>query len=116
VTRDTYVNALLRLYLNAPGAPRRPSRRDRRVAVELFRQGVSLDHLAHGIRVATLRRLHGSHPPINSLAYYRVVLERLSGDELHADYVAYILDTYQRLCFASKPRADRQNPALSGSR
>lgn len=116
MSRHAYVAELLRLYLEAPGTPLRPSRHDRRLAAELYRQGVSLDHLAHAIRLATLRRLDRAHPPIHSLAYYRVVLKRLSADELDPGYVAYVLDAHQRLCLTSEPRIDSQNPALSRRR
>ena len=66
--RNAYVEALLELYLSAPDTPDRAPRSDRRIAGELYREGVSLDQLAHAIRVATLRRREGSHPPIRSLA------------------------------------------------
>lgn len=116
MTRGAYVDALLRLYLAAPGTPRRPSRSDRRLAAALYQQGVSLDHFAHAIRLATLRRLRASCPPIHSLAYYRAVLERLSDADLEPGYVAYVLDAYQRRILSSKARPDSQNPALADRR
>lgn len=107
--RSTYVAELLRLYLEAPDTPRRVSRHDRRVAAELYLDGVSLDRLAHAIRLATLRR-----PPerIRSLAYYRSVLQRLTADELELDYIAYVYAAHQRVRLNSKPRPNNQNPAL----
>ncbi len=116
MTRDAYVTELLRLYLDAPDTPRRPSRSDRRLAGELYHQGVPLEDLAHAIRLATLRRRHRSHPPIHSLAYYRAVLLRLSDDELDPAYLDYVRHAYQRLPLNEKPRPRSQNPALSGSR
>jgi len=113
---DAYVAELLRLYLDAPGTPHRPSRHDRRLAGELYHQGVRLDHLAHAIRLATLRRRDGSHPPIHSLAYYRAVLHRLTDEELQPSYRAYILSAYQRARPAPEPRLRSRNPAVSGSR
>ena len=116
MTRSAYVAELLRLYLEAPDTPRRPSRHDRRLAAELHRQSVALEHLAHAIRLASLRRLHRPHPPIHSLAYYRAVLERLTDDELEDRYVYYVRDAYQRRCLPSQPRPDSQKAALSRRR
>jgi hypothetical protein len=116
VTRNSYIAALLRLYLDAPDTPRRAARADRRLAAELYRQGVSPEHFAHAIRLATLRRRHRSHPPIQSLAYYRAVLQRLSQDELKPDYLDYVRDAHLRLRLSSEPRPDSHNPALSGRR
>ncbi len=116
MTRNAYLAELLRLYREAPDTPRRPSRRDLRLAAELYRQGVSLDHLAHAIRLATLRRQRHRLPrpleAIHSLAYYRAVLQRLSDDELDPDYVAYVHYTHPRLRLSSQPRPGSQNPAL----
>ena len=116
MTRNAYPAELLRLYREAPDTPRRPSRRDLRLAAELYRQGVSLDHLAHAIRLATLRRLHHPRPrpleAIHSLAYYRTVLQRLSADERDSDYVNYVHYTHQQLRLSSQPRPRSQNPAL----
>ncbi len=118
--RSTYVAELLRLYLEAPDTPRRVSRHDRRVAAELYLEGVSLDRLAHAVRLATLRRQRHRHPRpperIRSLAYYRTALQRLNADESHPDYVAYVYDAHQRLRLTSEPRPRSQNPALSDRR
>lgn len=111
-----YLAALLDLYLDAPDTPTRASRSDRRIARDLYREGVSLDHIAHAIRVATLRRRGGSHPPIRSLAYYRTVLQRLSDDELKADYVGYVRHAYSNLQLNSKPRTHSRNTALCDRR
>lgn len=124
MTRDQYLEAALRLYLEAPDTPSRTTRRDLRVAAELYRQGVPLDHLAHAIRLATLRRRGQPHAAstgaIHSLAYYRAVVQRLSADELEPDYVDYVLTAYDRLQGAerptSEPRSRRHIPALSDSR
>jgi hypothetical protein len=89
--------ALLQLYLDQPGAPPRPSRRDRALAHTLLRRGVPLHHLAHAIRLATLRRHGRNLPPVASLAYYLHVLNYLTPDELDPGYIAYIARRYQRL-------------------
>lgn len=98
--RTQYLGELLRLYSEAPDTPSRPSRRDRSLAGELYRQGVPLDHIAHAIRLANLRRRLAQQPrleAVHSLAYYRVALHSLSDDELDPDYVDYVKQRYRRL-------------------
>ena len=98
--RERYLTELLRLYCEAPDTPSRPSHRDRALAGDLYRQGIPLDHLAHAIRLATLRRRLGHLPqpePIHSLAYYRTVLERLSAEDLEPGYIDYVQQRYKRL-------------------
>ena len=102
--RKHYLAELLRLYVEAPDTPSRPSRRDWAIAAELYRRGVHLDHLAHAIRLATLRRRLGQQPQrqaIHSLAYYRTVLHRLTDDELYTAYLGYVQRRYHRLCLDS---------------
>ena len=123
MTRDQYLAAALGLYLEAPDAPSRASRRDWAIAADFYRSGVQLEELAHAIRLATLRRRGNAQPTeaIHSLAYYRTVLERLNADDLHPDYVDYIRHKYDGLHTTDtaqngKPRLRSQNPALSGRR
>jgi hypothetical protein len=114
--RRHYLAAVIRLYLDQPDAPTRPSRQDWAVAHTLYARGVDLAVLAHAVRLATLRRLNTPEAtPVRCLAYYRSVLEQLGPDELDPGYVAYIARRFAAL--ASPPRrSHRQNPALSGRR
>lgn len=119
MTRKQYLAAVIRLYLEAPDTPARPSRRDLRIAAELHRRGVRLDDLAHAIRLATLRRRLGPHltnQTIHSLAYYRTVLERLSVEDLDPGYVDYVRRRYRQLLStqspSTQPRPDSQHVAL----
>jgi hypothetical protein len=124
VTRSQYVAAALRLYFDAPGTPARAHRADRRVAADLYRQGVPLDHLAHAIRLATLRTHrnpdHAAHHRVYSLAYYRAVLDGLADHELDPGYLAYVRHAYHQLLRtlapATKPRLHSRNAALPDSR
>ncbi len=98
--RNDYLAEILRLYGEAPDTPSRPSRRDWALARRLYRQGVRLDHLAHAIRLATLRRRLGQQTrlePIHSLAYYRTVLEQLTAEDLEPGYIDYVQQRYRRL-------------------
>ncbi len=124
MTRDQYLAEALRLYLEAPDTPARASRRDWTLAADLYRRGVRLEELAHTIRLATLRRRSTPNSPVNtihSLAYYRTVLQQLSDDDLHPDYVDYIRQKYDGLRTTNtdekeKPRLQSQITALSRSR
>ena len=98
--RKQYLAEILRLYSEAPDTPSRPSRRDWAIAGQLYRQRVRLDHLAHAIRLATLRRRLGKQAQpeaIHSLTYYRTVLHRLTNDQLDPAYVDYVKQRYRRL-------------------
>ena len=125
MARDQYLAAALGLYLEAPDTPSRASRRDWAIAADLYRSGVRLEELAHAIRLATLRRRVNSPSrpieTIHSLAYYRTVLQRLTDDDLHPDYVDYIRHKHDGLSTTDteehrKPRLHSQNPALSRRR
>lgn len=96
--RRHYLREALRLYLQAPDTPDRPSRADWAVAADFHRRAVPLETLAHAIRLASLRRRLrnlGTPQPITSLAYFRTVLEQLSPDELDPGYVDYVRYRYQ---------------------
>ena len=130
IDRAGYLAAVIQLYLDLPGAPRRASRNDWAVAATLHARGVSLDTLAHAMRLATLRRTlrDPDDPPLEpvaSLAYYRRVLDSLTPEALDPGYVAYIQHKYQELLavLAGSPYPQhlaaflhRQIPAVSGRR
>jgi hypothetical protein len=128
--RAGYLAAVIQLYLDLPGSPRRASRNDFAVAATLHARGVPLDTLAHAMRLATLRRTlrNPDDPPLEpvaSLAYYRRVLDSLTPEALDPGYVAYIQHKYQQLLavLAGSPYPEhlaaflhRQNPAVSDRR
>ena len=120
MTRREYLATLLHHYVRVPDTPDGPRRRDRAVAADLYHRSVPLDHVLHAIRLASLRRhLTGPYPPIQSLAYYRTVLLRLSAEELEPDYVAYIQQQHRDHGLTgadAKPRLRSQDPALSDRR
>lgn len=96
-SRRHYLREALRLYLQAPDTPDRPSRADWAIAADLHRREVPLETLAHAIRLASLRRRlrdFGTPQPITSLAYFRTVLKQLSPDELDPGYVEYVRHRY----------------------
>lgn len=121
MTSQRFRAAALELYRRQSGAQRRISRQDRAVADDLYQRGVSLDILAHVIRLARLRRANNpALAPVRSLAYYRAVLDSLTPDAFDTGYIAFVAQQADRL--DSDPRtlenvtSDRQNPALPGRR
>ena len=126
MNRRQYQDEVIRLYLLLPDTPNAASRADRKVAAHLFDQSVTLEQLAHAMRLATLRRhLRADdappHPPVRSLAYYRHVLHHLAEDELEHGYQTYVAYRYnelfpQPLLRSQETRTDSQIAALSDRR
>jgi hypothetical protein len=120
VTLESYCATALALYRSQPDTPGRASRNDRKVAEDLYQRGLSIDLLAHVMRLTHLRR--ASNPGlglIRSLSYYRAVLDSLSPEDLHPGYVAYLADTYARRAASTAKDAafpDRRNHAVSQRR
>lgn len=101
MTRNEYIPALLRLYLEQPDTPHKPSRADWAVASSFYQKGFALEQLAHAIRLAALRRYQRSPEdpplePIRSLAYYRQVFAGLGPEYFHPGYVRFIESSYNR--------------------
>lgn len=112
MNRQTYLATVIRLFLAQPGAPPRASRHDWAVAQCLYAHHVDLDLFSHVVRLATLRRLHGSASHhVSSLAYYRHVLAQLVPDDLDPGYRQYVALRYaallhtQRALSPPNPRA-----------
>ena len=81
-TADSYVTAVLTLYLGLPETPLRASTQDRKLARQLYERGLALDVVESAFLLASLRRL--ARPadvpalsPIRSLAYFQPVIEEL---------------------------------------
>lgn len=103
-----YLAEAIRLYLQAPDTPNKATRRDWATAAHCYSSGIPIDHLAHAIRIAALRRhLRDNHcaplEPIHSLAYFRTVLEGLQPEALDPGYVQYVNFNYQK-CFGPQNR------------
>lgn len=83
MSRAAYVRAVLALYCGLPHtAARRPSPSDRRLAAQLFDQGIALPTIEAAFLLAVARR--SSRPPdlpplplVRSLAYFLPVIEEL---------------------------------------
>ena len=96
MTRADYVRGVLILYCGLPHtAARRPSPLDRRLAEQLFDQGISLATVEAALLLAIARR-NARHPdlpplpPVRSLAYFLPVVEELRFDLPDLGYLAYL--------------------------
>lgn len=109
MNRADYLAEVIRLYLSAPQTPRKARRRDWKIASTLYQRGISLQTIAHAIRSAALRR-HlrdqdlGPLGRINSLAYFRTVINQLDPIELDPGWVEYVAWKYE-LSFGEQTKA-----------
>jgi hypothetical protein len=61
-----YVKTVMEAYVSLPGTPARPSRRDRRLARELYGRGFSLETVRTALLLAAARRTPASRKPSRS--------------------------------------------------
>lgn len=92
---DEYTAAALKLYLQLPETPLRPSDHDRRTAETLYVRGISLATIESALLMAAIRRLVRSPEmpplsPIRSLAYFLPVIEEILFNPVPNDYVGYL--------------------------
>jgi hypothetical protein len=92
---DEYAAAALKLYLQLPETPLRPSDNDRRTAETLYGRGISLVTLESALLMASIRRLARSPElpplsPIRSLAYFLPVVEEILFNPVPNDYLLYL--------------------------
>lgn len=90
-----FVAAVLRIYVDLPDTPLRPTATDQVTARRLFADGVPLTLVESALLLGTLRRLHrdATLPPLSkvrSLAYFRPVVEELLLQPLPEEYVDYL--------------------------
>ena len=98
-SRAAYVEAVLGLYRNAPGALGYVRRADVCLARDLHRRGIPLHVIEDAIAVACCRRLARCGPPlerVRTLHYFLPALDEILAGELDPDYVSYLRDTLQR--------------------
>jgi hypothetical protein len=111
---NTYVTAVLDLYLKMPETPLRVTAQDRKLARELQGRGVALPVVESALLLASVRRL--ARPadvpalsPIRSLAYFQPVIEELLSTPAPETYVAYLRLKLQQL--ANSKHNCKQRPA-----
>jgi hypothetical protein len=107
---DSYVTAVLTLYLGLPETPLRATSQDRRLASQLHDHRVALSVVESAFLLASIRRL--ARPadvpalsPIRSLAYFQPVIDELLSNPAPANYTEYLRLKLHQL---SKPNLDQE--------
>jgi hypothetical protein len=111
-TADSYVTAVLTLYLGLPETPLRASTQDRRLARQLCERGVALHVVESAFLLASLRRLGRpadvpALSPIRSLAYFQPVIEELLSNPAPKNYMEYLRLKLQQIT-EQKGHANKQ--------
>lgn len=104
---DKYTAAALKLYLQLPETPLRPSDNDRRTAETLYARAISLTTLESALLMASIRRLSRSTDlpplsPIRSLAYFLPVIEEILFNPIPKDYLTYLRKKVESLAGRGK--------------
>lgn len=93
--QDHYVREILTLYRQTPGTRGRATTADRRLAEELYRQGVPAEIVRAALLLAAVRRT--LRPPdalplqtVNSLHYFLPVLREIQHQPLDPGYIRYL--------------------------
>jgi hypothetical protein len=96
------LQSIIKLYIQLPDTPVKPSRNDIITAASLISQGVSLDTIEAALLLASVRRLARPDdapplPPVRSLAYFAPVIRELSDTPLPDGYRDYLINKLNRL-------------------
>jgi hypothetical protein len=93
--RQTYVNAVARQYVRLPGTPLRASRRDRKLAAELYKRAVPLRVVWAAFVIAAARwTIRGPQQrkldAIRTLYYFAPAIDEVLSTSPDPDYVQYL--------------------------
>lgn len=116
--RNSFVRAVLALYLGLPhSAARRTSRNDRRLAEQLFDRGIALRIIRAAMLLAIARRSQrpiDAPPltPIRSLYYFAPVIDELLTSTTDPTFIDHINERFQHLL----SRQDGHSPTFSNGR
>lgn len=102
MTRNEYIERVIRLYRQAPDTPDNQRRGDRTIASQFHQQRVPIEIIEHAIALASIRRrmrLPEYQPlePIRSLAYLRPLIEHLLRTGVDDGYRQYVAARYANL-------------------
>ncbi len=91
----TYVQAVLKLYLQLPVTPDRFSRLDRRLALQLYHREIPLSVVEAALLLALARRTTRSPQapplgPIRSLHYFLPLIEEVCQQPVPTSYLLYL--------------------------
>ena len=87
------VERILDLYRQHPHTSGRVRKADRRLAVELLRQGIAIDSVKIALLLVAARRSQShqrQHPPIRSLHYFLPAIREILDQPLDNDYIGYL--------------------------
>ena len=92
---DTYLEAVLKMYLELPETPSRAGPYDRKTAIDLYQRRIALFIVEGAMLLASLRRLGrpADYPPlspIRSLAYFKPTIEELLANPIPDGYLDYL--------------------------
>ncbi len=95
IDTDTYIAAVLKMYLELPETPLRAGPYDRRTAHDLYKRDIAFPTVEAALLLSSLRRL-GRPPdypplsPIRSLAYFKPTIEELLQNPIPDGYLDYL--------------------------
>ncbi len=92
---NEYADAVIKLYLQLPETPLKPTANDRQTAESLRARRIDLKAVESAMLLGTIRRLSRSSDmpplsPIRSLAYFLPVIEELLFNPVPDDYLQYL--------------------------
>jgi hypothetical protein len=90
-----YADAVMKLYLQLPETPLKPSTNDRQTTENLRARRIHLKAVESALLLGTIRRLSRSPDmpplsPIRSLAYFLPVIEEIRLNPVPNDYLEYL--------------------------
>lgn len=90
-----FVAAVVKLYTQLPGTPKRPRAPDRSLARQWFKHGIPLPEIEAALALAIARRTYrapSAEPlqPIRSLCYFVPVLAEIRSDTFDLDYLRHL--------------------------
>ena len=109
MNQTQYVQAVLRAYLQLPETSQRPRTADRKLAAQLYRRQVPLQHVLGAMRLATARRLFRPPPPlppIRSLHYFLPVIDEIENHDVDPEYLEYLEYKLRHSCPIYRPLHD----------
>lgn len=92
---NSYIAAVLKIYLELPETPLRAGPQDRRMALDLYEKRIPLSTVEAALLLVSIRRL-GRPPdypplsPIRSLAYFKPTVEELLENPIPDGYLEYL--------------------------
>jgi hypothetical protein len=102
ISREEYIQKVLRAYRQTPGTTGTVHRPDRVLAAQLQERGVPLEAVENALVLAAVRRMvrpDGAPPlaTVRSLAYFSPVIEEVLHSPVSPGYFQYLRQKIQRL-------------------